>query len=124
MPVPPGPSIQIFGAPDSRASQAALRFFKERRVNVVYVDLRRKPIAPGELKRFVEKLGAAALIEAESKRYKDLGLGYMRLESDEIVARLLADNALLRLPLVRYGSFFTAGPADATWKAWLSAVKF
>jgi len=124
MPVPPGPSIQIFGAPDSRATQAALRFFKERRVSVVYVDLRRKPIAPGELKRFVEKLGAAALIEAESKRYKDLGLGYMRLESDEIVARLLADNALLRLPLVRYGSFFTAGPADATWKAWLSAVKF
>ena len=124
MPVPPGPSIQIFGAPDSRATQAALRFFKERRVSVVYVDLRRKPIAPGELKRFVEKLGAAALIEAESKRFKDLGLGYMRLESDEIVARLLADNALLRLPLVRYGSFFTAGPADATWKAWLSAVKF
>ena len=124
MPVAPGPSIQIFGAADSRATQAALRFFKERRVNVVYVDLRRKPIAAGELKRFVEKLGAAALLDTESKRYKDLGLGYMRLDPDQIVSRLLADNWLLRLPLVRYGMMFTAGPADATWKAWLTAVKF
>src|SRR5512142_1917865 len=124
MPVPPGPSIQIFGVADSRPTQAALRFFKERRINVVFVDLRRKPIAAGELKRFVEKLGAAALLDTESRRYKDLGLGYMRLEPDEIVNRLLADNTLLRLPLVRYGMLFTAGPADATWKAWLSAVKF
>ena len=123
MPVPPGPSIQIFGTPDSRPTQAAQRFFKERRINVVTVDLRRKGIAPGELRRFVEKLGAAALIDTESRRYRDLGLGYMRLDSDEIVARLLADNALLRLPLVRYGPMFTAGPAEATWKAWLSAEK-
>jgi arsenate reductase len=123
MPVPPGPSIQIFGMPDSRASQAAQRFFKERRVDVVYVDLRRKAIAPGELRRFVEKLGATALIDTESRRYRDLGLGYMRLDSGEIVERLLADNALLRLPLVRYGLFFTAGPAEATWRSWLAAQK-
>jgi arsenate reductase (glutaredoxin) len=124
MSVAPGPSIQIFGFPDSRPTQAALRFFKDRRINVVYVDLRRKPIAPGELKRFVEKLGAEALLDTESKHYKDLGLSYMRLDPDQIVTRLLADNSLIRLPLVRYGVMFTAGPADATWKAWLSAVKF
>jgi arsenate reductase len=123
MPVPPGPSIQIFGMPDSRPTQAALRFFKDRRINVTYVDLRRKAIAPGELRRFVEKLGAASLMDTESRRYKDLGLAYMRLDPDEIVARLLADNSLLRLPLVRNGMAFTAGPSEPTWKAWLSAVK-
>jgi arsenate reductase len=123
MPVPPGPSIQIFGMPDSRPTQAALRFFKDRRINVTYVDLRRKAIAPGELRRFVEKLGAASLMDTESRRYKDLGLAYMRLDPDEIVARLLADNSLLRLPLVRNGMAFTAGPSEPTWKAWLTAVK-
>ena len=123
MPVPPGPSIQIFGAADSRPTRAALRFFKERRVDVVYVDLRRKPIALGELRRFVDRLGAAALLDTESRRYKDLGLGYMRLDPDDIAARLLADNTLLRLPLVRFGNAFTAGPSDATWKAWLTAQK-
>lgn len=123
MPVPPGPSIQIFGMPDSRPTQAALRFFKDRRINVTYVDLRRKAIAPGELRRFVEKLGAASLMDTESRRYKDLGLAYMRLDPDEIVARLLADNSLLRLPLVRNAMAFTAGPSEPTWKAWLTAVK-
>ena len=43
-----------------------------------------------------------------------------RLESCLVT---LADNALLRLPLVRFGNAFTAGPAEATWKAWLAAAK-
>jgi arsenate reductase-like glutaredoxin family protein len=111
----------MFGLVDSRPTQAALRFFKERRTNVTFVDLRRKPIAPGELRRFVDRLGAAALLDTEGRKYKDLGLAYMRLGEDEIVARLLASNGLLRLPLVRFGSAFTAGPAETTWKAWLTA---
>ena len=120
MPAAQGPTVQMFGLADSRPTQAALRFFKERRANVTFVDLRRKPIAPGELKRFVERLGAAALLDTEGRQYKDLGLGYMRLRDEEIVERLLAGNGLLRLPLVRFGSSFTAGPAEQTWKAWLA----
>jgi arsenate reductase-like glutaredoxin family protein len=112
----------MFGLVDSRPTQAALRFFKERRVNVTFVDLRRKGIAPGELRRFVERLGATALLDTEGRTYKDLGLGYMRLDDAEIVERLLLNNSLLRLPLVRFGNAFTAGPADATWKAWLAAA--
>ncbi len=122
MPVPAGPTVQMFGLVDSRPTQAALRFFKERRVNVTFVDLRRKPIAAGELRRFVERLGTAALLDTEGRRYRELGLGYMRLGDDEIVERLRADNGLLRLPLVRFGNAFTAGPADPTWKAWLAGA--
>jgi arsenate reductase-like glutaredoxin family protein len=123
MPAPPGPTVQLFGLPDSRATQAALRFFKERRTSVTYVDLRKRPIAAGELRRFVERLGAAALLDTEARCYKELGLAYMRLGDDEIVERLLADNGLLRLPLVRLANAFTAGPAEATWKGWLAAPK-
>ncbi|HEX7498626.1 MAG TPA: ArsC/Spx/MgsR family protein [Candidatus Limnocylindrales bacterium] len=123
MPAPAGPTIQMFGLVDSRPTQAAQRFFKERRVDVTFVDVRRKPIALGELRRFVERLGAAALLDTEGKVYKDLGLVYMRLGDDEILERLLANNALLRLPLVRFGNAFTAGPAEATWKSWLASPK-
>ena len=112
MPAPAGPKVQIFGLVDSRPTQAAQRFFKERRANVTFVDLRRKPIAPGELRRFVERLGAAALLDTAGRQYNELGLAYMRLDDDEIVARLLANNGLLKLPLVRLGNAFTAGPAD------------
>jgi arsenate reductase len=121
MPAPPGPTVQMFGLVDSRPTQAALRFFKERRVAVTFVDLRRRPIASGELRRFVERLGAATLLDTEGRQYKDAGLTYMRLADDEIVARLLADNGLLRLPLVRFANTFTAGAAEATWKGWLAA---
>ena len=55
MPAQTGPTVQLFGLVDSRPTQAALRFFKERRVNVTFVDLRRKAVAPGELRRFVGK---------------------------------------------------------------------
>ena len=119
---PPGPAVQMFGIVDSRPTQAAQRFFKERRIAITFVDLRRKPIAPGELRRFVERLGALALLDTEGRVYKDLGLSYMRLDDDEIVTRLLANNNLLRLPLVRLGNAFTAGPAEATWKTWIAGM--
>lgn len=112
----------MFGLADSRPTQAALRFFKERRVDVTFVDLRRKPIAPGELRRFVERLGAATLLDTDGRQYKDLGVGYMRLGDDEVVERLLSHNGLLRLPLVRFGNSCTAGSADATWKNWLAGI--
>jgi len=110
----------MFGLVDSRPTQAAQRFFKERRAGVTFVDLRRRPIAAGELRRFVERLGAPALLDTEGRAYKELGLAYMRLGDDEIVERLLANSGLLKLPLIRFGNAFTAGRAELTWKAWLA----
>jgi arsenate reductase (glutaredoxin) len=114
------PQVQVFGLVDSRPTQAALRFFKERRVDVHFVDLRRKPIAPGELRRFVERLGARACADDEGKAWTAAGLGYLRMDDAELAERLLADARLLRLPLVRHGNACTAGPAATTWTSWLS----
>ena len=116
------PRIQIFGLEKDQATRAAIRFFKERRAEVHLVDLRRKPISPGELRRFVQKLGAEALLDTASRTYREAGLGYLTLDEPGIVARLLADPRLLRLPLVRFGEAVTAGPADATWKTWVTPV--
>ena len=41
------PDIQVFGRDDSAATRAALRFFRERRVVVHYVDLRKRAHRPG-----------------------------------------------------------------------------
>ena len=114
------PNIQVFGLEDSNATRAALRFFRERRIVVHFVDLRKKPLAPGELRRFVDKLGAPALIDTESRPYKEQGLAYLSTDTQGITQRLLADSRLLNLPLVRYGEEVTAGKAETTWKAWLA----
>ena len=71
------PNIQVFGFDDSNATRGALRFFRERRIVVHYVDLRKKPIAAGELRRFVDRLGAAALLDTESRRVPRAGLAYL-----------------------------------------------
>ncbi len=117
---PPTLSVQIFGHDRDQDTRAAQRFFKERRIAIHQVDLTRKPIARGELGRFVQKLGARALLDETSKAYRDGGLGFMRLDDGEIVERLLANPALLRIPLVRFGNEVSAGRAETTWKAWLS----
>jgi arsenate reductase len=114
------PSIQIFGLEKDQATRAAQRFFKERRVPISFVDLRNRPIAPGELRRFVDRLGARALVDETSRAYRDGGLGYLRMDDAEIAERLLGDDRLLRLPLVRHGNDVTVGPAEATWREWLS----
>ena len=119
---PAGPGVQVFGLSSDQATRAAIRFFKERRIAIHEVDLKRKPIAPGELRRFVERLGASALLDTDGRAYRDAGLGYLRMGESEIVERLLADPRLLRLPLVRFGSEVSAGKAEATWKAWISGT--
>jgi arsenate reductase len=114
------PRVQIFGLEKDQATRAAIRFFKERRAEVHLVDLRRKPISAGELRRFVQRLGAGALLDTGGRAYRDAGLGYLTMDEAGIVERLLADSRLLRLPLVRFGEAVTAGPADATWKSWFT----
>jgi arsenate reductase-like glutaredoxin family protein len=117
------PNIQVFGLEDSNATRAALRFFRERRIVVHFVDLRKKPIAAGELRRFAERLGVAALLDTESRPYKEQGLAYLATDEAGITSRLLADVRLIRLPLVRYGEQVTAGRDEAAWKAWLAKPK-
>jgi len=118
---PPTISAQIFGTSDSPATRAAQRFFKERRIDVHFVDVSRKPMAPTELRRFIDRLGARAVADSESKAWRDAGLGYLRMEDSELAERLLGDQRLLRLPLVRIGNGVAAGRDEAAWKALLGA---
>ena len=118
-PAMPDPTVQIFGHDRDQGTRAAVRFFKERRVQIHRVDVIRKPIARGELRRFVDKLGARALLDETSTAYRNGGLGYMRMDDAEIVERLLASPALLRLPLVRFENNVAAGRDEAAWKRWL-----
>jgi arsenate reductase len=116
---PAGPQVQVFGTEDSQATRAALRFFKERRLTVHLVDLRRKPIAAGELRRFVDQLGAGGVADREGRAWRDAGFDYLRMDDSELAARLLVEQRLLKLPLVRIGSRVAAGRDEAAWKALL-----
>ncbi len=114
------PSVQVFGTPDSQATRAALRYFKERRIEVHLVDVTRKPMAPAELRLFIGRLGSRAVADTDSRAWRDAGLGFLRMDDTELAERLLADQRLLKLPLVRIGNGVAAGRDEDAWKSLVS----
>jgi arsenate reductase-like glutaredoxin family protein len=108
-------SVQIFGVKDSKATRAAERFFKERRVEIHFVDVKKKPMAPGEIRRFSERFGLAALLDTESKAYVDAGLKYLKVSDSELLRRIETDPKLLRLPLIRSGNRVSIGQDEDSW---------
>ncbi|WP_407569814.1 ArsC/Spx/MgsR family protein [Deinococcus altitudinis] len=113
-------SVQMFGLKKSSATRAAERFFKERRVKVIFVDLGARPIAKGELGRFVQKFGLTALLDLEGKAYESLGLAYLRISEDSLLERAVQHPEILKLPLVRGGKLLTYGEDAAGWAAMLA----
>ena len=119
---PAPPTVQIFGVDNDQATRAAVRFFKERRFTIHLVDLRRKPMAAGELRRFTDRLGPRAVLDAEGRLAREAGFAYLRLTDAEVVERPLANQRLLKLPLVRYANSVSVGRTEAVWKTWLGAA--
>ncbi len=112
--------VQIFGTKNSQPTRAAERFFKERRIAFQFVDLKQKPMAPAEIKRFIDRFGLAGLIGTDGKAYGDAGLKYLKLADSDLVAKLERNPLLLRLPLVRAGNLLSIGQDEDSWKAMLA----
>ena len=111
-------SVQIFGHERDQGTRAAIRFFKERRVAIHLVDITRKPMARGELRRFTERFGPAALADTQGRAWREAGLEYLRMDEAELIDRLLGEQSLLRLPLVRFGNDLAIGRDEDAWKRW------
>jgi arsenate reductase len=112
-------NVQIFGIKNSNATRAAERFFKERQIAIHWVDLKQKPMSPGEIKRFIDRFGLPALIDTESKSYVEAGLKYMRMSDAEFLQKIERDPKLLRLPLIRSAKLLSVGHDEETWKRML-----
>ncbi|MBW3534693.1 MAG: hypothetical protein KY453_05665, partial [Gemmatimonadetes bacterium] len=110
--------VQVFGTKGCLDTRKALRFFSERRVKTHFVDLRQRAASPGELRRFVQRLGADALVDRESKRFRAKGLHQAHYGPDRWI-EILAEEPL-EFPLVtamqRAGDLQSADEA-AAWQS-------
>ena len=113
--------VQIFGVKKSADTRKALRFFAERRIKSHFVDLMERAASLGELRRFAQKFGVAALVDRESRRFNELGLRYAQLSDERWLEKLADEPLLLRMPLVRNGNQLTIGSEDSTWKIWIGS---
>lgn len=112
-------NIQIFGTQKSSDTRKALRFFKERRVPVHFVDLTVRAATKGELTRFAQKFGVESLLDRDSKRFHSLGLGTAAYSEKKWLELLAEEPLLLNMPLVRNQNLLSLGAAEEVWKDWV-----
>lgn len=108
-------AVQIFGTKKCKETQKALRFFKERRIDLHFIDLNEKGLSPGELKNISRIFSFEDLIDADSKEYDKLNLRYMQYNAEEM---LLEHPLLFKTPIARCGKNITLGYAPDLWKDW------
>jgi arsenate reductase-like glutaredoxin family protein len=107
--------IQIFGTKKCRITQKAVRFFKERGIEIQFRDLAVKPPSPGELDDMAAAVGGwDKLLDADGPAAQERGLRYLDYEPR---AELLARPELYKTPLVRQGKGrAAAGNNEKAWK--------
>ncbi len=110
-------NIQIFGKAKCFDTKKAERYFKERRIKYQSVDLLRYSMSNGEYSSVKKAIGGMdALIDKESKAYKELYIEYKRPE--DVEAEILEHPELFKTPIVRNGKQATVGYAPEVWKTW------
>ena len=111
--------VQIFGGKNDADTRKALRFFQERRIKVHFVDFKVRNPSKGELRRFMQKFGADAVIDRGSKRFQALGLKTAFYGDDRWLSIAEEEPLVLRMPLVRQQNHLTVGLAEDDWKEWV-----
>src|SRR5262245_43126690 len=118
-----GVTVQVFGFRNDADTRKAQRFFSDRRIAVHFVDLDERPASPGELRRFKERLGASALINRDSPRFRALGLHVAGDSPERLLDRAVTEPRLLKTPLVRCANHVSVGHAAAEWGTWVEASR-
>ena len=109
-------NLQIFGTRKCQDTKKAERFFRERGVAFQRIELEEKGISAGELRSVAAAVGLDALLDPESRRFKERGLGYQDFDAE---TEILSDPLILKTPIVRDGKRATVGYDPAAWTAWL-----
>lgn len=115
--------VQLFTHPKSQSSRKAKRFFAERGIDVHEVDCRQRAPAPGELQRFVDRFGAEALLDPQSRTYRNQGLAYLSTDDEGWIERMVDEPTLIQLPLARFGEDLVVGEDPEGWQRLADATQ-
>ncbi len=111
-------NIQIFGTKKSADTRKAERFFKERGIKYQFVDLQEKGLSKGEFASVKQAVGGYDALIDEAAKDKDT-LALLRYTADEDKEEKLLENQhILKMPIVRNGKKATVGYQPEVWKKW------
>lgn len=111
-------SIQMYVSKKNFDVQKTERFFKERRINVQVMDLKKHRLGERELQTMARAGGLMNLVDREDKKVKEHPACYYNQEG-LVQAAILETPWLLKSPIVRCGSKVTVGYQPDVWESWL-----
>ena len=110
--------IQIFGTKKSSDSRKAERFFKERGIKCQYVDMKEKGLSKGEFQSVLRAVGGLEQMIDENCKDKDLLALIKYIAEEDRAEKVLENQMVLKLPIVRNGQKATVGYQPEVWKGW------
>ena len=111
-------NIQIFGTKKCNDTKKAQRYFKERGIKFQFIDLSEKEMSKGEFRSVCQKVGGIDAMINENCKDKDALALVKYISEDEREEKLLANQQVLKTPIVRNGNQASVGYAPEVWKNW------
>ncbi|MDP0493796.1 MAG: arsenate reductase family protein [Fusobacterium sp. JB021] len=108
--------IQIFGVKNCNDTKKAIRFFKDRKIDIQFINLKEKGISKGELKSIVRIFDIGDLLDREGKEFKKRNLEYYVFDTLEL---LMDSPTLFKTPILREKNKVTIGYKPEIWKEWI-----
>ena len=115
-------NIQLYISKKNFNVQKAERFFKERRIKVQVMDLKKHKLGERELQVMARGVGLEGLLDREDKKVASHPACYNSIPSC-LMEYFMECPWLLKAPIVRNGSKVTIGYQPDVWEQWIKEDK-
>ena len=111
-------NIQIFGTKKNFDSKKAERYFKERGIKYQFIDMKEKGLSKGEFQSVCQAIVSYdKLIDTDCKD-KDLLALITYIAEEDKAEKILENQSIIKVPVVRNGKQATVGYQPEIWKSW------
>ena len=111
-------NIQIFGTKKSADTRKAERFFKERGIKFHFVDMKEKGLSKGEFNSVAQAVGGIDKLIDEDAKDKDTLALIKYIADEDRLEKILENQQILKMPIVRNSKKATVGYQPDVWKGW------
>lgn len=109
-------NIQIFGTKKNFDSKKAERYFKEHGIKYQFVDMKEKGLSKGEFTSVCQAVGGYEKLIDEKCKDRDLLALIKYIAEEDRAEKILENQKVLKLPIVRNGKQATVGYEPDIWK--------
>lgn len=111
-------NIQIFGTRKSFDTKKAERYFKERSIKYQFIDMKEKGMSKVEFNSVCQAVGGLEALIDESSKDKDLLALIKYISAEDKAEKILENQKIIKVPIVRNGKQATVGYQPDVWKNW------